>query len=168
MVRNCTHKTIIQTVECLTAAPIRQMSGHGPRMIVVQPTRYTWNKWKDYTHFYTLVGAIPVCTLIFVVNVFIGPATLAPIPEGHRPEHWEYHRVIIKCYIAADVVSTKVRICFCCFSNAFVPAHSIQSAAFWPSTSIHHHSSNTRNSCMPCTWRTTRFTCAAWRRKCIS
>lgn len=69
------------------------MSDHGPRTLVVQPTRFQWNKWKDFLHFYTLVGAIPVGVLIFLVNVFVGPATLSPIPEGYIPKHWEYHKV---------------------------------------------------------------------------
>lgn len=76
-----------------TAAQIREMSGHGPPALRIQPSRYTWNKWKDYTHFYTLVGVIPVTILITTVNLFIGPATLSPIPEGYRPKHWEYHKV---------------------------------------------------------------------------
>lgn len=70
------------------------MSGHD-RTMVIQPSRFQWNKWKDYLHFYSLVGAIPCLTVIFLTNVFIGPATLEPIPEGYQPKHWEYHRVSI-------------------------------------------------------------------------
>lgn len=73
---------------------IRQMCDHGPRTMPIQPSRFMWNKWKDYTHFYVLVGAIPLCTLVFFVNVFIGPGTLSPIPEGYRPQPWEYYKVI--------------------------------------------------------------------------
>lgn len=72
---------------------IRQMSGHGPRTMVIQPTRFQWNKFKDNLHFYTLVAALPIGSLIFLINVFIGPATLQPIPEGYEPKHWEYYRV---------------------------------------------------------------------------
>lgn len=72
---------------------VRQMSDHGPRMMAIQPSRFQWQKFKDNIHFYTLVGAIPLISLIFIVNVFIGPATLTPIPEGYRPKHWEYDKV---------------------------------------------------------------------------
>lgn len=72
---------------------IRQMSDHGPRLMHIQPSRFQWNKWKDYLHFYTLVGTIPLLTLVGLVNIFVGPATLEPIPDGYQPKHWEYHRV---------------------------------------------------------------------------
>lgn len=40
-----------------------------------------------------MVGAIPWACLIFYCDVFIGPAKLAPIPEGYEPKEWEYYRV---------------------------------------------------------------------------
>lgn len=69
------------------------MSGHGPRTMVIQPTRFQWNKFKDNLHFYTLLAVIPIGCLVFFVNVFIGPATLTPIPEGYEPKHWEFYKV---------------------------------------------------------------------------
>lgn len=71
------------------------MSGH-ERTMHIAPSRFQWNKFKDNLHFYTLVGAIPCLLIIFGTNVFIGPATLTPIPEGYEPKHWEYHRVITR------------------------------------------------------------------------
>lgn len=44
-------------------------------------------------HLYIMVGAIPWACLIFYCDVFIGPAKLAPIPEGYEPKEWEYYRV---------------------------------------------------------------------------
>lgn len=69
------------------------MSGH-ERTMTITPSRWQWHKFKDQVHFYILLGAIPLGLLITYVNVFIGPATLTPIPEGYEPNHWEYYRVI--------------------------------------------------------------------------
>ena len=60
----------------------------------ITPSRWQWHKTKDWLHFYFFVGAIPVATFVFCMNVFIGPATLQEIPEGYIPKQWEYYRVI--------------------------------------------------------------------------
>jgi len=67
------------------------MGGHN--LITVRETRWQWTKFKDLVHYYVLVGVIPLTLLTLYVNIFIGPAKLAPIPEGYRPEHWEYYKV---------------------------------------------------------------------------
>lgn len=69
------------------------MSGHGPKLMPMTPSRFQWHKFKDSLHYFTMVALIPMSALIFYVNVFIGPAELTEIPEGYEPEHWEYHRV---------------------------------------------------------------------------
>lgn len=84
------------------------MSDHGPRTMVVQPSRFQWNKFKDNLHFYSLLGAIPCTLLIFFVNVFIGPATLTPTPEGYEPKHWEYHRVSINVKLSSLYMSSHI------------------------------------------------------------
>lgn len=61
--------------------------------MVIEPSRWQWHKFKDMFHYYFMVGAIPVTAVIFYSNVFIGPATLAEIPEGYEPKHWEYYKV---------------------------------------------------------------------------
>jgi len=62
------------------------------RQFKVTPSRYSWAKYKDMFHFYFLLGFIPCMTIVFLVNVFIGPPTLA-IPEpGYVPKPWEYQR----------------------------------------------------------------------------
>ncbi|XP_034236107.1 NADH dehydrogenase [ubiquinone] 1 beta subcomplex subunit 5, mitochondrial [Thrips palmi] len=74
------------------ANQIRQMSGGGHDRFVVQPTRWQWHKFKDLLHFYTFVGAIPLGLISLYANLFIGPAELAPIPEGYKPQEYEYYR----------------------------------------------------------------------------
>lgn len=67
------------------------MSEH--RTMVITPSRWQWDKLKDYAHLYVCVAAIPIGIIIFYANVFVGPATLSEIPEGYVPKHWEYYRV---------------------------------------------------------------------------
>jgi NADH dehydrogenase (ubiquinone) 1 beta subcomplex subunit 5 len=69
------------------------MSGHGPKLMDVQPSRFQWHKFKDMLHFYVMLGAIPITGLLFYLNVFVGPAQLTETPEDYVPKHWEYHRV---------------------------------------------------------------------------
>lgn len=72
------------------------MSGHGPRIFPLQPSRWQWTKFKDLVHYYVMIGLIPVTAIILYANIFTGPATLTEIPEGYTPKHWEYHRVCYK------------------------------------------------------------------------
>lgn len=52
-----------------------------------------------------MVGAIPLGCISFYCNVFIGPAKLAPIPEGYEPQEWEYYRVSkLKFFLSAWLV----------------------------------------------------------------
>ncbi|KOB66699.1 Lethal(3)neo18 [Operophtera brumata] len=78
-------------------------AGHGHQTMAMQPSRWQWDKFKDMFHFYTMIGLIPVGAIIFYCNVFIGPATLTPIPDDYHPKHWEYHRHPITRFIARYV-----------------------------------------------------------------
>lgn len=40
-----------------------------------------------------MVGLIPVCSLVFIANVFVGPGQLSSVPEGYTPKHWEHFKV---------------------------------------------------------------------------
>lgn len=77
---------------------VRRMSEH--RVMDVTASRWQWHKTKDWLHFYIFMGVIPAGLLIFYCNVFIGPATLEPIPEGYIPKQWEYYRHPITRFLA--------------------------------------------------------------------
>lgn len=73
------------------------------RRMQIKPSSFVWHLFKDRLHFYLMLGIIPLGTLIFVVNVFIGPPELAEIPEGYEPKHWEYFNHPIKRFFARYV-----------------------------------------------------------------
>lgn len=68
------------------------MSDH-PRVLHIEPSRFQWNKFKNYMHYYIMLGVIPCSLVVLFSNVFIGPATLSEIPPDYVPKHWEYIRV---------------------------------------------------------------------------
>ncbi|VEN45752.1 unnamed protein product [Callosobruchus maculatus] len=82
----------------LKNAATRTMSGH--RTFPLTPSRWQWIKFKDYLHFYIMLGVIPCTAIIAYANLFIGPATLTEIPEDYIPKHWEYYRHPITRFLA--------------------------------------------------------------------
>lgn len=71
----------------------RWSSGHhGPRKLIIQPSRHHWDHFWDDVHFYALLGIIPCGLLSLYLYVFVGPAELTEIPEGYEPQEFEYHR----------------------------------------------------------------------------
>lgn len=84
---------------------IRQMGTH-KRVMVITPSRFQWRKFKDAFHFYVMLGVIPLGLLVSYTNIFIGPAELSEIPEGHHPEQWEYYRHPIQRFIARYLVKS--------------------------------------------------------------
>jgi len=68
---------------------VRAGGGHDKTMYITA-SRYNWQIYKDQLHFYLMLGIIPLSIVVFLANVFIGPAKLQEIPEGYTPRHWEY------------------------------------------------------------------------------
>nr|CAG4650552.1 EOG090X0FIE [Sida crystallina] len=77
---------------------VRNMSD--VKVMKILPSRASWNKFKDLFNFYVLLGVIPCSALILCVNLFVGPARLAPTPEGYVPQHWEYYSHPITRFLA--------------------------------------------------------------------
>lgn len=84
----------------------RCMSDHSKNVMVIEPTRFDWHRFKDYFHFYFFLGAIPMACLITYVNVFIGPATLTEIPDDYVPQFYEYQKHPISRFFAKYIHSS--------------------------------------------------------------
>ncbi|GAB0100867.1 NADH dehydrogenase [Sergentomyia squamirostris] len=84
----------------------RLMSGGHDKTMFITPSRFQWHKFKDLFHFYVMLGLIPILGIVFYTNVFIGPATLTPIPEGYQPQQWEYYKHPISRFISRNLHTT--------------------------------------------------------------
>ncbi|KAK3583435.1 hypothetical protein CHS0354_025557 [Potamilus streckersoni] len=85
---------------------VRYMSSGGKRTMVIVPSKYMWNHFKNDLHFFFLIGLIPLGLLILYCNIFIGNAQLADIPEGYEPKNWEYYKHPIERWFARYVYET--------------------------------------------------------------
>jgi len=95
----------LAAVRTVLKTPVRHGGGGAP-IVENRPSRWSYDIFKDYLHFYFMLGAIPIGLLIGIVNLTKGQAVLKPIPEGYVPEEYEYYKSPITRWLVKNVYSS--------------------------------------------------------------
>lgn len=81
------------------------MGDHGQRHFEIKTCYWNFFKTLDLFHLYCSLALLIYGPIVLYANIFIGPATLAEIPEGYKPKHWEYYKVYINMYSFLYLIS---------------------------------------------------------------